>query len=63
MLIDTNQVAMVMIEVERYCIFCEVGDEADGTVYIFKNTVRYSTASWHYSSRRNPKICKPTPSP
>jgi len=54
MLIDANQVAMVMIEVERYCIFCEVGVEADGTVYIFKNAVQYSTARWHYSSRRNP---------
>ena len=32
MLIDTNQAAMVMIEVERYCIFCEVGDEAEGKV-------------------------------
>jgi len=32
MLVDTNQVAMVMIEVERYCIFCEVGVEAGRTI-------------------------------
>jgi len=32
MLIGTNQVALVMLEGERYCIFCEVGVEAEGTV-------------------------------
>ena len=32
MLIDTNQVAMFIVEVERYCIFCEVGVETEGIV-------------------------------
>jgi hypothetical protein len=44
MLIDTKEVVVLMVEFERYCVFCEVGVEAEGTFQFQEySTVQYST--------------------